>query len=73
MSATASPQTTGLPAPRALRVAPGRRLPRWERALLLGLMVASVILLALTVAGAPRAHADSVAHPIGTAVNPTAE
>jgi antibiotic biosynthesis monooxygenase (ABM) superfamily enzyme len=69
MSATASPQTSGLPASRPLRVAPSRQLPRWERALLLCLMVASVILLALTVAGAPRAHADSVAHLIGTAVN----
>jgi hypothetical protein len=50
--------------------APSRRLPRWERTLLVGLVVTSVVLLTLMVTGAPRARADSVAYLIDVTVRP---
>ena len=66
----ASPKTIGLAASRSPRVAVSRRLPRWERSLLGCLIVTSVILLALTVAGTARARADSVAYLIEVTVRP---
>jgi Protein of unknown function (DUF732) len=66
----ASPKTIGLAASRSPRVAVSRRLPRWERSLLGCLIVTSVILLALTVAGTARARADSVAYLIDVTVRP---
>ena len=50
--------------------APGRARRRWEPALLVCLVAASIILLALTVVGAPRARADSVAYLIDVTVRP---
>jgi Protein of unknown function (DUF732) len=51
--------------------APRGRLPRWERALLVCLMVTSTVLLVLTLAaGLPRAHADAVAYLIDVTVRP---
>jgi len=45
--------------------------PRWESVLLIGLMVASIVLIMLTlVAGIPRAHGDSVAYRIDVTVRP---
>jgi hypothetical protein len=45
--------------------------PRWERVLLIGLMVASTVLIMLTlVTGIQRAHADSVAYLIEVTVRP---
>src|SRR3984893_15838687 len=47
------------------------RLPRWERALRICLMVTSAVLLVLALAaGVPRAHADSVAYLIDVTVRP---
>ena len=58
-------------APRPPREAAGRgRLSRWERTLLVSLMVTSAVLWALTAAGVPRAHADSVAYLIDVTVRP---
>jgi Protein of unknown function (DUF732) len=65
----ASPKTIGLAASRSPRVV-SRRLPKWERSLLGCLIVTSVILLALTVAGTARARADSVAYLIDVTVRP---
>src|SRR5258705_3279744 len=45
--------------------------PRWESVLLIGLMVASIVLIMLTlVTGIQRAHADSVAYLIEVTVRP---
>jgi Protein of unknown function (DUF732) len=66
----ASPKTIGLAASRSPRVEVSRRLPKWERSLLGCLIVTSVILLALTVAGTARARADSVAYLIDVTVRP---
>jgi hypothetical protein len=45
--------------------------PRWESVLLIGLMVASTVLIMLTlVTGIQRAHADSVAYLIDVTVRP---
>lgn len=70
MSGMVSPKTIGLAASRSPRVAVSRRLPRWERSLLGCLIVTSVVLLALTVAGTARARADSVAYLIDVTVRP---
>ena len=48
-----------------------RRLPRWERVLLIFLIIASAVLVVLTLAaGLPRAHADAVAYLIDVTVRP---
>jgi hypothetical protein len=65
-----SAKTIGLAASPSPRVAVGRRLPRWERTLLGCLIVASVVLLAFTVAGTARARADAVAYLIDVTVRP---
>jgi hypothetical protein len=65
-----SPKTVGLAASRSPRAVAGRRLPRWERTLLGCLIVTSVILLALTVAGTARARADIVPYLIDVTVRP---
>jgi Protein of unknown function (DUF732) len=65
-----SAKTIGLAASRSPRVAASRRLPRWESTLLGCLIVTSVVLLALTVAGTARARADAVAYLIDVTVRP---
>src|SRR5882724_2541754 len=65
-----SPKTIGLAVSRSPHVAASRRLPRWERMLLGCLIVTSVVLLALTVAGTARARADAVAYLIEVTVRP---
>jgi hypothetical protein len=70
MSELVSPQIIGSAASRSPRAVAGRRLRRWERTLLGCLIVTSVILLALTVGGTARAHADSVAYLIDVTVRP---
>jgi Protein of unknown function (DUF732) len=70
MSEMVSAKTIGFAASRSTRVATSRRLPRWERTLLGCLIVTSVVLLALTVAGTARARADSVAYLIDVTVRP---
>lgn len=53
------------------RAARRARLPRWEQALLVCLMVASAVLLALTLGvGVFRARADAGAHLIEVAMRP---
>jgi Protein of unknown function (DUF732) len=48
-----------------------RRLPAWERVLLICLIIASAVLAVLTLAaGIPRAHADAVAYLIDVTVRP---
>ena len=60
-----------LSAPTSRRAAPGQRPRWWERLLLIGLMVASIVLIMLTfVTGIQRAHADSVAYLIDVTVRP---
>jgi len=60
-----------LSAPTSRRAAPGQRPRWWERLLLIGLMVASIVLIMLTlVTGIARAHADSVAYLIDVTVRP---
>ena len=60
-----------LSAPTSRRAAPGQRPRWWERLLLIGLMVASIVLILLTlVTGIARAHADSVAYLIDVTVRP---
>jgi hypothetical protein len=65
-----STNTVGVTASRSSRAAAGRRSPRWERTLLGCLIVTSVVLLALTVAGTARARADAVAYLIDVTVRP---
>jgi hypothetical protein len=65
-----SPKTIGLATPRSPRAVAGRRPPRWERTLLGCLIVTTVVLLALTVAGTARARADVVAYLIDVTVRP---
>ena len=66
----ASPKTIGLATPRSPRAVAGRPPPRWERTLLGGLIVATIVLLALTVAGTARARADAVAYLIDVTLRP---
>ena len=55
----------------ARKARPRATRPRWERVLLIGLMVASIVLIMLTlVTGIQRAHADSVAYLIDVTVRP---
>ena len=55
----------------ARKARPRTTRPRWESVLLIGLMVASIVLIMLTlVAGIPRAHGDSVAYRIDVTVRP---
>jgi hypothetical protein len=70
MREMASPKTIGLAPSRSPRAVAGRRPPRWERTLLGCLIVTSVILLALTVAGTARARADTVPYLIDVTVRP---
>jgi hypothetical protein len=70
MSEMAGPKPIRLAASRSRRAAADRRPPTWERMLLGCLIVTSVILLALTVAGTARARADSVAYPIDVTARP---
>ena len=72
VSAMMSQQIVRAPVLRRLPRAPSRRRrPRWERVLLICLMVTSAVLLALTLrGGVPRAHADSGAYLIEVMVRP---
>jgi Protein of unknown function (DUF732) len=72
LSAMTSQQLVRPPVSRPLPQAARRgRLPRWERALRICLMVTSAVLLVLALdAGVPRAHADSVAYLIDVTVRP---
>jgi hypothetical protein len=68
----ASQQIVRAPVSRPVpRAASRRRLPAWERVLLICLMLTSAVLVVLTLAaGLPRAHADAVAYLIDVTVRP---
>ena len=72
MSAMTSQQIVRAPVSRRPPQAATRRTrPRWERLLLVGLILTSAVLVVLTLAaGLPRAHADAVAYLIDVTVRP---
>jgi Protein of unknown function (DUF732) len=67
LRAMSSRQVIGPSAPRAARRG---RLPRWERGLLVCLVITSGVLMMLTLAGVTQARADSVAYLIDVTVRP---